>query len=535
MTSPDLLTTFPSGTHSTIESFIRTLSGEASIGIFLSDPEGHTLYLNDRLRRMAGLPSAATARDCWLHAVSPNDHSVISAEWASAIADHRSFSREFRFQRPDGSVRWVMAEAFPLRTHGGISTGYVGMIRDVTPRQLAMEALHTSEERYRNLILASRHAILVHADQAILFINQAGTRLFGLTSAQDIEGRLLTECFTEDFIRGLLPRENLDISTPPAPVEQRLERADGNSIDVEMVATPTTFDGHLAVQVVITDITAQKELAARLQQAKKTAAIATLAGGIAHEFNNCLTAIMGFSDLALPLLVPDSRPHGHIQQVLLASKRARDLVTQMLVFGRQAGNAKQPISLDILLKETLRILRGRLPKNITLREWIPGAITPVLADPTQIHQVCVSLLAHCEQAMKTSGGILEVRLDNIHLAIAANGHDLPLPAGPYVRLTVSDTVEGMSPDIQARLCDPFMTPAADGEGSGAEFADVQTIVSEHGGTFRATSTVAHGTIVEVYLPAMPYPNSVVITEPAPGAASALTEGKEFLAERDKER
>ncbi len=535
MTSPDLLATFPSGTHSTIESFIRTLSGEASIGIFLSDPEGHTLYLNGRLRLMAGLPSAATTGDCWLHALSPEDHDVISAEWASAIADHRSFSREFRFQRPDGSVRWVMAEAFPLRTHGEISTGYVGMVRDVTPRQLAMEALHTSEERYRNLILASPHAILVHADQAILFINQAGTRLFGLTSARDIEGRLLTECFPEDFIRGLLPGENLGIPTPPVPVEQRFERADGNSIDVEMLATPTTFDGHPAVQVVITDITAQKELAARLQQAKKTAAIATLAGGIAHEFNNCLTAIMGFSDLALPLLVPDSRPHGHIQQVLLASRRARDLVTQMLVFGRQAGNAKQPISLDILLKETLRILRGRLSKDITLREWIPGAITPVLADPTQIHQVCVSLLAHSEQAMKSTGGILEVRLDNIQLAVAANGHDLPLPAGPYVRLTVSDTVEGVSPDIQARLCDPFVTAAAEGDGAGAEFADVQTIVSEHGGTFRATSTVAHGTIIEIYLPAIPYPNSVVITEPVPGAASTHTEGKEFLAERDKER
>jgi PAS domain S-box-containing protein len=535
VTSPGVFETFPAGTHSTIESFIRTLSGEASIGIFLSDPEGHTLYVNDRLRRMAGLPSAATSRDCWLQALSPEDHDVISAEWASAIADHRSFSREFRFQRPDGSIRWVMAEAFPLRTHGGISTGYVGMVRDVTPRQLAMEALHTSEERYRNLMLASPQAILVHADEAILFINQAGTRLFGLTSAQDIEGRQLTECFPEEFVRGLLPGENLGISTPPARAEQRLEREDGNSIDVEMVATPTAFHGHPAVQVVITDITAQKDLAARLQEAKKTAAIATLAGGIAHEFNNCLTAIMGFSDLALPLLMPDSRPHGHIQQVLLASKRARDLVTQMLVFGRQAGNTKQPISLDILLKETLRILRGRLSKNITLREWIAGAITPILADPTQIHQVCLSLLAHSEQAMKSTGGILEVRLDNIQLAVAGNGHDLPLPAGLYVRMTVSDTVEGVSPDIQARLCDPFVTPAAEGVGAGAEFADVQTIVSEHGGTFRATSTVAQGTIIEVYLPAMPYPSSVVITEPVPGAASTLTEGKEFLAERDKER
>ena len=303
-----------------------------------------------------------------------------------------------------------------------------------------------------------------------------------------------------------------------------------------MASTPIMFDGHPALQVIVTDITAQKDLAARLQQAKKTAAIATLAGGIAHEFNNCLTAIMGFSDLALPLLVPDSRPHGHIQQVLLASKRARDLVTQMLVFGRQANNAKQPISLDILLKETLRILRGRLSRNITLREWIPGATKPILADPTQIHQVCVSLLAHSEQAMKTSGGILEVRLDNIHLAAAANGHDLPLPAGPYVRLTVSDTGEGLSPDIQAHYVDPFLTPAHEGGWTGAELADVQTIVSEHGGTFRATSTVGQGTTIEVYLPAMPYPNSVVANRAdTRGGISTLTEGKEFLAERDKER
>ncbi len=535
MNSQDQMAAFPSGRHSTIEAFVRTLSGEASIGIFLSDPQGNTLYLNDRLRRLAGLPSTATAGDCWLHAVSPDDHDLIRTEWTSATAEQRSFSREFRFRRPDRSIRWVMAEAFPLRTDGGASTGYVGMVRDITSRQLAMEALHASEERYRNLILASSHAILVHADRTAVFINQAATRLFGLTSAQDIEGRPLTECFPEDVIRGLAASEHLSTSSAPTSVEQRVVRADGQSIDVEMVSTPTMFGGHPAIHVVVTDITAQKEMASRLQQAKKTTAIATLAGGIAHEFNNCLTAIMGFSDLALPLLVPDSRPHGHIQQVILASKRARDLVTQMLVFGRQADNAKQPISLDILLKETLRVLRGRLSKNITLREWITGATKPVLADPTQLHQVCVSLLAHSEQALKTSGGILEVRLDNIHLAAPANGHDLPLPAGPYVRLTVSDTGEGVSPDVQAHLCDPFVIPSPEGGTTGSELADVQTIVGEHGGTFRATSTVSEGTTIEVYLPAIPHPDSVVITDPMPGAPPTLTEGKEFLAERSKER
>jgi PAS domain S-box-containing protein len=535
MNSSELMPALPPAAQSTVEAFVRTLSGEASIGIFLTDPEGHTLYLNDRLRRMAGLPSTPTAGESWLDALSPDDNDLIHAEWAGAITDHRSFAREFRFRRSDGTIRWVMAEAFPLRTGGDASTGYVGMVRDVTPRQLAMEALHASEERYRSLILLSPHAILVHAEGTILFVNQAGARLFGIASARDIEGRPMSECFSDEFICGLAAPENPDPTAPSTPVDRRFVRPDGTSVDVEMVSAPLVFEGHQAVQVIITDITAQKETEAQLERAKKAAAMATLAGGMAHEFNNCLTAIMGFSDLTLPLLVPDSRAYGHVQQVILASKRARDLVSQMLLFGRQGHSVRQPMSLDVLLKETLRILRGTLPENITLREWIPGATKPVFADPTQMYQVCVSLLSHSEQAMRMTGGIMEVRLDNVDLPAPANEHDLPLPPGQYVRLTVSDTSEGMSPDVQPRLLDPFMTSSYGGRGTGVGLSGVQHIVSEHGGTFHATSTVAQGTTIEIYLPAISHPGSAVVTEPAKKEPSKLAERKEFLAEPDKGR
>lgn len=533
---PELTTAILSaGDFTTIEAFARTLSGQASIGIFLSDPEGRTLFLNERLRRIAGLPLAPTPGACWLNAVAPEDQSLISTEWSQATTEDRSFSREFRFRRPDGSIRWVMAEAFPLRTGAGPSNGFVGTVRDVTPRQLALEALHASEERYRSLILLSPHAILVHSDGDILFINQTGTRLFGLPTTRAVEGQPLIDVFQKEFLQSLPLPDTSVAPKPTTPVEGRFVRPDGSHVEVEMVAAPIIFEGHMAVQIIVTDITAQKETAAQLHMAKKTAAIATLAGGIAHEFNNCLTAIMGFSDLALPLLVPDSRAHGHVQQVILASKRARDLVTQMLVFGRQAEHAKQPISLDILLKETLRILRGKLPDNISLREWISGATRPVFADPTQIHQICVSLLSHSEQAMKTTGGVLEVRLDNVRLDATATNHDLPLPPGQYVRLTVTDTGEGTSPDIHARMSDPLFTTTAAGSGTGMGLAGVQSIVSEHGGTFRATSTAGQGTTIEIYLPAMLHPNSVVVADSHQEGASDLTEPKESLAERDKER
>ncbi|ULA59565.1 MAG: putative Histidine kinase [Nitrospira sp.] len=536
MSAQDLAAAFPSsGDFRSIEAVLRTLSGQASIGIFLSDPEGHTLYLNERLRRMAGLPTTPTAAECWLTALAPEDHDAIVTEWLTATEQARSFSREFRFHRPDGSLRWVMAEAFPLREVGSPPSGYVGMIRDITPRHLALEALHACEDRYRSLAALSSHPILVYADETILFMNDAGMRLFTLPPAPSIEGRSLLEVFPKEFLQDL-PLANAVHGTESAtPVERQYVRRDGTRLDMELVVSQVSFDGHSAIQVLATDITAQKDAAAQVRRAHKMAAVATLAGGIAHEFNNCLTAIMGFSDLALPLLVPDSRVYGHIQQVVLASKRARDLVTQMLMFGRQAEGIKQPVSLDILLKETLRLLKGTLPDNISLREWIPGATHPIYADPTQIHQVCVKLLAHSELAMKPDGGILEVRLDNVHLTQSTNAQDLPLRPGHYVCLTVSDTGEEVSAQDHRQKVGPLFAHLPDGTQAGTELAEVQRIVSEHGGTVRSTSTIGQGTTIEVYLPAILPPMSMGTAESPQANASDITGQKEFLAERDKER
>ena len=174
MNAQDLAAAFPSsGDFRSIEAVVRTLSRQASIGIFLSDPAGQTLYLNERLRRMAGLPHTPAPGECWLTALAAEDHDVIVTEWSAATGQVRSFSREFRFHRPDGSLRWVMAEAFPLRADGNPPSGYVGVIRDITPRHLALEALHACEDRYRSLAALSPNAIVVYADETILFMNDA--------------------------------------------------------------------------------------------------------------------------------------------------------------------------------------------------------------------------------------------------------------------------------------------------------------------------------------------------------------------------
>lgn len=530
MSAHDLPAPFPySGDGQSLNAFVRILANQASIGILLADGQGQTLYVNERLRRIAGLTGSPVPGECWLDAVCPEDHDLIATEWASAIAQDRSFSREFRFQRPDGSLRWVMAEAFPLRAGDAPSNGYVGVVRDITPRQSALDALHACEERYRLLASASPQPVFVFADETLLFMNEAGIRLFDLPAASPLEGRAWSEWFAKDFL------QDLPLSAPATPVERHHARPDGSLIDVELFASSVMFDGHPAVQVLATDLTEQKQVAAQLRRAQKMTAAATLAGGMAHEFNNCLTAIMGFSDLALPLLAADSRAHGHVQQVLLASRRARDLVTQMLTFGRQAEGAKQAVSLDILLKETLRVMKGRLPKTISLREWIPGATHPIVADPTQIHQICVRLLTHTERSLSAAGGVLEVRLDNVDLSNVTDRQELPLRPGPYVRLTVSDMGNEAGTADQARKPEPLFAYLPAGAQAEAELATAQQMVSEQGGTLRATSSVGQGTTIEVYLPAFIPPGMAIAPEPERNGPSHLTEQRESLAERDKER
>jgi PAS domain S-box-containing protein len=524
---------FPAaGNLSTIEALVRTLACRTSIGIFLSDPQGRTLHINDRLRRIAELPATGNTDECWLDALIPDDRDSIASEWSQTTNEGRMFSREFRFRRRDGAVRWVMVEAVPLHTEAKTVSGYVGMVWDITRRQLALDALQASEEQCRRLLQQSSHAVIIHSGDTILFVNQIGHRLLGIPITEDLEGRLLSDFFPGDFSGNLPPTHAL--TEPPPSFERRLTRHDGSTIEVQMVASSVFFNGQPAIQTILTDIQTEKEIAGQLHHATKMEAIATLAGGIAHELNNCLTAILGFSDLALPTLLPESRAHGHVQQVILASKRARDLVMQMLVFGRQTENTKQPISLDIVLKELLRILKGKVSNTIGVREWIPSAISPVFADPAQIHQMCVGLLAHSEQAMSATGGILEVRLDNTRLGNDAdNGQDLPLPSGQYVHLTVSYHSDGMNSNTSARLTDPLFTDSS-GNGKYLGLEGLQSMLSEHGGAIRGTST-GDGATIDVYLPAMIHPKTVVASDPTDERNMNLARLKESLAQIDEER
>ncbi|HSR10887.1 MAG TPA: ATP-binding protein, partial [Thermodesulfobacteriota bacterium] len=241
-------------------------------------------------------------------------------------------------------------------------------------------------------------------------------------------------------------------------------------------------------------------LQSQLQQAQKMEAIGTLAGGIAHDFNNILSAILGYAELAGLDLPEASRARQNLRQAIRAGHRAKDLVKQILTFSRQGKEERRPLDIGAIVKEELRFLRASLPSTIEIGQEMEDDLGTLSADPTQIHQILMNLCTNAAQAIGEQGGRIGVSLSNCaleerHQAIAAG-----VEPGSYVRLRVTDTGQGMTPEIMKRIFDPYFTTKEVGKGTGLGLAVVHGIVKSYGGAISVASEPGRGSTFDVYLP-----------------------------------
>jgi signal transduction histidine kinase len=244
----------------------------------------------------------------------------------------------------------------------------------------------------------------------------------------------------------------------------------------------------------------KEKLQARLNQAQKLEAIGVLAGGIAHDFNNILAAIMGFTQLAQSNIPPGSQVAQDLDQILLSAHRATDLVKQILAFSRQSTVDRIPLTLQPLVKESLKMLRASLPSTIAIKEDIDPQCRAVLADPTQIHQIVMNLGTNAFHAMEKKGGMLMVGLQMAYIdsPILADGQQIK--PGGYVELTVSDTGTGIGADIIDRIFDPYFTTKEVGKGTGLGLSITHGIIKSYDGAITVESSVGQGTTFHVYFP-----------------------------------
>jgi two-component system, cell cycle sensor histidine kinase and response regulator CckA len=239
----------------------------------------------------------------------------------------------------------------------------------------------------------------------------------------------------------------------------------------------------------------------RLAMAQKMEAIGTLAGGIAHDFNNILMPLMGYAELLnMRIDKNDSIKLGYVDQILTAANRAKELVKQILAFGRQSGNDPYIIGISSIVKEVVKLLKFSIPSTIKIAGYFNADNDRVLADPTEIHQILMNLCTNASHAMRENGGTLTIDISEYYGKVSCRHSACDELEGSFVTLTVSDTGYGISQSIINRIFDPFFTTKKQGEGTGMGLSVVHGIVKKYHGTIDVESSPDEGTTFKIYLP-----------------------------------
>lgn len=241
-------------------------------------------------------------------------------------------------------------------------------------------------------------------------------------------------------------------------------------------------------------------LEGQLRQAQKMESIGTLAGGIAHDFNNILSAIFGYAELAKEDINEPEKIQKDLDEVLSGARRARDLVRQILTFSRKNDTELQPLRIQSILKESLKLLRSTIPTTIEIKQDINPQCEPVLADPTQIHQVIMNLCTNAYHAMRDTGGILNISLHPVELAKEDLGHKIDFASGSYLKLEIQDTGIGMNREVQEKIFEPYFTTKGKKEGTGLGLSVVHGIITSLKGHIYVYSEIGRGTTFKIYLP-----------------------------------
>ena len=481
------------------EELFRTAFEYAPIGMALLGVDGRFLQVNLALCRMMGYSmEEMLSRD-----FQGMTHEEDLPQSLHAVEDMLSgnmytIQLEKRYVHKEGRDVWALVNASLVKNSDNIPLYFVTQIQDITARKQTEQELALLAATCRQ---TAEGLAIVNMDGIIHFVNPAFEELTGLNQEEAV-GRPWSQLpFALDHAKnfhGMWEKiERGEVWTGSVA----FERADGEAVAMEMTVSPIRDrKGRITHCAFIQrDVTQERKMEMHLRQAQKMEAIGTLAGGIAHDFNNILAAILGYTELAQLKAGENSPLRSNLAQICKGAERARDLVRQILTFSRQREQPLKPLQVSVVVKEVLKLLRASLPSTIEINPKIVSN-SHISADPTQIHQVVMNLCTNSAHAMKGTGGVMTITLEDVTLDSHALQAYAGIKAGEHVHLSVSDTGHGMSEHVLTRAFDPFFTTKGPGEGTGMGLAVVHGIVKSHGGAIAVESELGKGTTVRVLFP-----------------------------------
>jgi signal transduction histidine kinase len=405
----------------------------------------------------------------------------------------------------------------------------VQSLRYAMERQQLRRDLQTSEARFRQLIVGSADGTIVLDDDGVIrFANPAAVALLGREHRE-----LLGLSFGLPVCLG-------------RPMELDVVYTGGPETIVEMQVVPIAWEGDRAFLASLHDITRRKRVEAQLhkreaqlRQVHNIEAVGRLAGGMAHEFNNLLTAIIGYSNILVMRLEKENALHRHASQISLVASRAALLTRQLLAFSRQETPQPEVLDCNGMVRDTETTLRSLIGIQVALVYQLGTSLWRIRCDPVQLQQVLINLVENARDAISQERGTIEIRTANVVLDDGDRDRYLNAPPGNYVRLEVSDTGRGMGSEVKTHLFEPFFTTKAVAQGGGLGLSVVYGIVQQNAGDLAVDSEPGEGTRFQVYFPQIASPLASASSRGGPGSSEVwetvlLVEDEEHVREPIRE-
>lgn len=509
----------------------------APAGFFSADARGVIQYINSTLADWLGLDLAEFETDLI------KLETLVRGDGASLLMRGRS-DGEIRTEVIDIDLVRRNGTTFPVRLlhrAARMADGELGETRTlVLDRRGGMtpeEALRVSEIRFARFFNDTPFAIAtLDKDGRIVRTNAPFNRIFQWSAGeQTIEARPMTDLIAE------ASREKFRVAVTAAlaskseiePVDALLAREGDHAVRLYISGSEASADSAERVNVYSLDMTDQRKLEAQFAQGQKMQAVGQLAGGVAHDFNNVLTAIIGFTDLLLLKHKPGDPSFNDLMAIKNSANRAAGLTRQLLAFSRRQTLRPQILEITTHIDDLTVLLKRLIGEAVTLDVDHGHAIWPVKADLVQLEQVVVNLVVNARDAMP-SGGKITVRTRNVAEAESAGLTFTGMPSADYVLIEVEDTGTGMPPEILEKIFEPFFSTKELGKGTGLGLSTVYGIIKQTGGFIYPVSVVGKGTIFKIYLPRHIAAEGEVVAKAVVAPVKDLTGHERILIVEDED-
>ena len=499
-----------------VESFQEAIVGR--------DMHGRISSWNQAAERLFGYPAQEVIGQQVHMLFAPEDTAAFHANQRLMMAGHALPAYDVMAVTRSGRIT-VSLNCSPIIDAQGRLLGVAALIRNTSESSQLKQDAQRRKSNMRALADNATTGISVMQNGRRVFANRTLSRMLGYSIDELLNHHnadIVREDLREEIIVAYQQRCQGNEQFSKETGRTVLVRKDASELPVSLTAVPTDWNGHPAVMTFVSDITEQlseqarhARLEAQVRESQKLDAIGTLAAGIAHDFNNVLSTIIGNTELARADVGEHHPARESLDEIGKASRRARNLVEQILTFGRRQTRDRAALMLAPVVMDAVSMLRATLPASVQVDVGFEAGLPAIVADTTQIHQVILNLCTNAWHAMQGQRGRIEIRGDLVHLVGPAALSHGSLTSGDHVCLLVRDNGSGMDASTLSKIFDPFFTTKPVGEGTGIGLSVVHGIVREHGGAIDVHSQPGQGTEVRMYFPPA---GQMTQTEPARNSA-----------------